>query len=80
MTISQLAAPGISAQEKLILRRQWVQLAPREMTAYDCYCNEAIWWVANVAKIDGFWAPDEDEGSAFEDQLEKHNRSYIVWE
>lgn len=61
------------------LKMMWGRIAPNEPNAHNARVQEAKWEVENIYHIQGFWGPDFDEGTAFEDSLQAHRDSYIIW-
>lgn len=66
-------------QEKRDLQALWITIAPHELFDYAATCLERKGLFELNYDIRGFWGSDEDEGTLFEDSLQKQRDSYIIW-
>lgn len=62
------------------LKSQWVEIAPSELHDYKADCLERKAAFELSYNIPDFFAPAPDEKIAFEDSLQAHRNSYIIWE
>lgn len=70
---------GMTDLEILNLTLLWGADHPQEPNAYDFRLQWAKFETETLMGIQGFFAPDFDEGTLFEDQIEREARSYILW-
>lgn len=61
------------------LQAHWITIAPHELFDYAATCLELKGVHELTYDIPGFWGPDFDEGTSFEDSLQAHRDSYIIW-
>ena len=69
----------LTQDEIKALQTMWIRIAPHELFEYKATCLERKGLFELEYDIPGFWGPDFDEGTAFEDSLQAHSDSYIIW-